>query len=138
MIKLNKFVQMSDRMRRINSRLVKIVGYKTGVDKQGIPTAVARTYSPREFIIGGRLIKARDQNRYTSSIKFLSKSLNVKVSCSCPDYMFRWEWANAQQGASDIIYGNGEPPDDTNPQYNPGMCKHLLALRKKIKDTHNV
>jgi hypothetical protein len=36
--------------------------------------------------------------------------------------MYRHEWALAQVGAADIIYGNGEPPDSTNPDHRPGLC----------------
>lgn len=137
-MKLNQLVSKSDRLRKANSRLVRVVGYKTGLDKLKRPTAVARTYTPREYTIGMRLRQAKDQNKYVSSIKFLDKELNVKVSCSCPDYMFRFEWANAQAGASDILYGNGDPPDETNPNHTPGLCKHLLALRNILKERHNV
>lgn len=137
-MKLNQLVSKSDRMRKANARLVRVVGYKTGFDKLKRPTAVARTYTPREYTIGMRLRQAKDQNKYVSSIKFLDKELNVKVSCSCPDFMFRHEFANSQVGASDIIYGNGEPPTETNPSHTPGLCKHLLALRKILKDKHGV
>lgn len=137
-MKLNQLVSKTDRMRKANARLVKVVGYKTGFDKKKLPTAVAKTYTPREYTIGMRLVKAKDQNKYVSSIKFLNKQLDVKVSCSCPDFMFRWEWADAQVGAADIIYGNGEPPDETNPSHEIGLCKHLVALRKLIKERNGV
>ncbi len=138
-MKLDQLVRQSDRMRKANSKLVRVVGYKTGFDKQGLPTAVAKTYTPREYTVGMRLVKARDQNKYVSSVKFLDKKLNCKVSCSCPDFVFAgWEWSNAQVGASDIIYGNGEPPDIKNPGHRPGLCKHLLALRQLIKDKHGI
>lgn len=139
MLTLNELVKMSERMRRLNSRLVKVVGYKTGKDKRGSPTAVAKTYTPLEYTLAGhRITRSKDQNKYVSSIKFLDRRLHVKVSCSCPDYMYRWEWANNEHGASDIIYGNGEAPDYTNPPYRPGLCKHLLALRSLIKVKHGV
>jgi len=139
MMKLDKLVRLSERMRRLNSRLVKVVGYKTGTGKDGIPTAVARTYTPLEYSLGGRrIMRAKDKNKYTSSIKFLDRGLHVRVSCSCPDYMYRWEYANNLVGASHIIYGNGEAPDETNPQYRPGLCKHLLALRTLVKEQHGI
>lgn len=120
---LGDLVRMTERMRRINARFVRIIGYKTGIDKNGVPTAVAKTFTPLEYTIGHKVVRAKDQNRYTSSIKFLKKgTMNVKVSCSCPDYCFRFEFANHTVGASDIIYSNGEPPDETNPNYNPGLC----------------
>lgn len=134
---LDELVRLTDRGRRINAKFVRTIGYKTGIDKQGIPTAVSRTFTRVEYTVTKRFIPARDQNRYTSSVKFLKKSpMYVKVSCSCPDFLYRWEFALEQVGAADIIYGNGEPPDDTNPKYNPSLCKHLVALRTKIKEKH--
>lgn len=137
-MKLDQLVSKTDKMRKLNARLVRVVGYKTGFDKKGLPTAVAKTYTPREYTLGMRLVRAKDQNKYVSSIKFLDRSLNVKVSCSCPDFMFRWEFALAQAGAADIIYGNGEPPDITNADQRPALCKHLLALRALLKDRNGV
>jgi hypothetical protein len=138
-MKLGKLVSLSESIRKINARFVKIKGYKTGMDKNGVPTAVARTHTPLEYTIGRRVVRARDQNQYTSSIKFLNKKYDVKVSCSCPDYMYAgWEYANHEVGASDIIYGNGEPPLIKNPDLRPGLCKHLLALRQLIKEKHGV
>jgi len=136
-MKLAKLVNASEKTRKINARFVKIVGYKAGRDKDGLPTATAKTYTPREYK-SGRVVESHDKNRYVSSIKFLDKKLNVKVSCSCPDYCFRWEYANHRQGASDIIYGNGEPPVETNPNLHLGLCKHILALRALVKQKHGV
>ena len=121
-MKLNSLVAKTDRMRKLNAQLVKVVGYKTGFDKHRRPTAVAKTYTPKEYIIGGKLVRAKDQNKYVSSVKFLNKKLDCKVSCSCPDFMYRWEFALAQAGAADIIYGNGEPANETNPGNKPGLC----------------
>lgn len=141
MMTLNELVRLSERMRRLNSRLVKIVGYKTGKDKQGIPTAVAKTYTPLEYKLGlggPRIGRASDQAKYVSSIKFLDRKMHVRVSCSCPDYYFRFEVANHLVGASDIIYSTGEMPDQSNPEYRPQLCKHLIRLRTLIKEKHNV
>ncbi len=137
-MKFDVLVNKTDRMRKMNAKLVRVVGYKTGFDKKGIPTAISKTYTPREYIIGNKLVRARDQNKYTSSVKFLDKKLNCKVSCSCPDFLYRHEWALAQVGAADIIYGNGEPPDETNPGHKIGLCKHLVALRAIIKQRHGI
>jgi hypothetical protein len=137
-MKLAQLVKSSDKMRKLNARLVKVVGYKAGKDRNGIPTAISKTYTPREIGVDGRIVPAKDHNKYVSSIKFLDPKLNVKVSCSCPDYCFRWEVANHKHGASDIIYSNGEPPLERNPNNKPGLCKHLLALRALIKAKHGV
>lgn len=137
-MKLAKLVAGSDKLRKINSRFVRITGYKNGWDKKGIATAICRSYTPKEFK-AGRIVDARDKNKYTTSIKFIDKGLNIKVSCSCPDYTFAgWEYANHVVGASDIIYGNGEPPVEKNPSNRPGLCKHLLCLAKFIKDKHGL
>jgi hypothetical protein len=136
-MKLGKLVALSDKMRKINSKFVRITKYKAGRDKQGFATAVCQTFTPREFK-QGRVVPSNDHNRYVSSIKFIDKNLNVKVSCSCGDYCFRWEYANHKVGASDIIYCNGEPPVETNSKMRPGLCKHLLALRAFIEKKHGV
>jgi len=138
MMKLGELVRRSEPLRKINSKLVRLVGYKTGVDRNEIPTVVCKTWTPLEYIIGNKIRRSADQNKYTSSIKFLDRKYNIKCSCSCPDFMYRWEWANNQVGAADIIFGNGDPPDIQNPGHVPGMCKHLLRLRTEIKRRHGV
>ena len=137
-MKLDALVSKSTRLRKLNASLVRVVAYKTGRDKKGFASAVAKTYTPKEYNVHNRLVMSKDQNKYVSSVKFIDKKLNVKVSCSCPDYMFRWEYANMTVGASDIIYGNGEAPNVTNPELRPALCKHLIALRRLIKEKHNV
>ncbi len=138
-MKLDTLVGKSSKLRKLNAGLVRIVAYKTGRDKAGFATAVAKTFTPREYNLRYQQVRAKDQNRYVSSIKFLDRKLNVKVSCSCPDYVFGgWEFSNYQVGASDIIYGNGEPPDVRHPSYRPGLCKHLIALRNLVKQKHGI
>ena len=139
MKKLDQLVKSSDSLRKINARFVKVVAYKTGRDKKGMAVAMAKTYTVHEVNVHRKLQNARDRSKYVSHIKFLDKKLNVEVSCSCPDYVFGgWEFSNAQVGASQIRYGNGEAPDIRNPDYRPGLCKHLLALREIIKKKHNI
>lgn len=137
-MKLDQLVKKSEALRKINSKLVRVVQYKTGRDKKGFAVAMAKTYTKQEVNIQRKLVNARDQNKYVSHVKFIDNKLNVEVSCSCPDYMFRWEYANTQVGASKIIYGNGEPPNSTNSGMRPGLCKHLIALRSLIKDKHGI
>ena len=61
---------------------------------------------------------------------------SVVVSCACRDFMFRWEWVLNKRGSADIIYGNGRPPDTSNPNYLPGVCKHLFKILLKIRTTN--
>jgi hypothetical protein len=52
----------------------------------------------------------------------------VKVSCSCPHFMYTCEVALATRGNADIKYSNGAMPTYTNPSLAPILCKHLMAL----------
>ena len=104
---------------------VRISKLKLSVSKTTkLPLAVAQGYSKdvnRE--------KKVTYNKYITSILF-RKNKKVKISCSCPDFVYAgWEWALWKRGSADIIYGNGEPPDITNPGgLVTGCCKHLAAL----------
>lgn len=63
-------------------------------------------------------------NSITKTAK-LSSLENIKVSCNCADYKYRFEAANHNIGLSDIIYSNGQLPVETNPGLIPGICKHI-------------
>jgi hypothetical protein len=66
--------------------------------------------------------------------KTITTCKRIKVQCSCSSFVLGsgFEYANSVHGASDIIYGNGEPARVVNPQNTPGMCKHLVKVVKKI------
>ena len=135
-MKMDQLVKGTNAMRRANSKFVKVLNYKAGKDKEGRPTAMAKTYTPHEYNVHRHIVDARDKKRYVSAITFIDKKLNVEVTCSCPDYVFSGaEYNNAQVGASKIRYGNGEPPDSSKPD-RPSMCKHLIALRALVKAKH--
>ena len=138
-MKLDGLVRYTDRVRKSNAAYVRVVAFKAGRNKKGLAVAIAKTYTRLKKSHTGRITPDPNRDsRYVSSITFKDKSLNVKVSCSCPDYMYRWEFANAQRGVSDIYYCNGEPPDITNPGHKPSLCKHLYALRLIVKSKYNV
>ena len=66
----------------------------------------------------------------------LSK-LPVEVDCMCPDYRYRWAWANHQRqagpiGAKSLNQCINRAPRKTNPHGAPGLCKHILATRDYI------
>lgn len=66
----------------------------------------------------------------------LSK-LGVEVDCMCPDYRYRWAWANHQRqagpiGKSSLNQCINKAPRKTNPTGAPGLCKHILATRDYI------
>lgn len=61
-----------------------------------------------------------------------------KVDCGCPDYKYRWAYANAAQDAGEMGYDslnqcNGNPPNKTNPRRKPSLCKHLVALKDYLR-----
>lgn len=63
--------------------------------------------------------------------------LNCVVDCTCPDFRYRWAWANKQRQASKVGPNSlnqawNRAPRKTNPTGAPGLCKHLLACREYI------
>lgn len=57
----------------------------------------------------------------------------LKLSCSCPKFKFYHEYALHFHGYADIVFSNGEPPVQKNPQYKRKVqgcqtCKHLVAF----------
>jgi hypothetical protein len=66
-----------------------------------------------------------------------AEKLECEVDCTCPDYKFRWAWANKQRGSSrvggqSLNQALNRAPRITNPKGRPGMCKHLLAAADYI------
>lgn len=101
---------------------------KMGFSKKlGIPKAICQSYS-RDMAKDGKpkLLK------YATMIEF-HEAGTVKVGCSCPDHLYRWEYALTRRGASYHTYSNGEPPVDTNPKLIPGVCKHVVALISTLR-----
>lgn len=59
----------------------------------------------------------------------------IWVSCTCPYHLYNSEYALTQQGSSDIIYSNGEPAFERNPNNEGFVCKHiLLALQHALNE----
>lgn len=60
-----------------------------------------------------------------------------EVDCSCPDFKYRFAWADKQRGAARIGPQSmnkciNRAPRHTNPANIPGLCKHILAVRNYI------
>jgi hypothetical protein len=84
--------------------------------------------------------------RHRGYVKFLRpklggqkplQHLNCIVDCTCPDFRYRWAWANKQRGASrvgpqSLNQALNRAPRRTNPTSKPGLCKHVLAAREYI------
>ena len=65
---------------------------------------------------------------------FISHGVAV---ANCPDFRYRWAWANKQRQASRVGPNSlnqalNRAPRVTNPGSKVGLCKHLLALRSYI------
>ena len=63
--------------------------------------------------------------------------LECLVDCMCPDFRYRWAWANKQRGSSRVGPDSlnqawNRAPRITNPSGRPGLCKHILAARGYI------
>lgn len=63
--------------------------------------------------------------------------LECEVDCQCPDFKYRWAWANKQRGSSRVGPSSlnqawNKAPRITNPGSRPGLCKHILACRNYI------
>lgn len=63
--------------------------------------------------------------------------LQCVVDCTCPDFRYRWAWANKQRGSSavgprSLNQAHNRAPRITNPTGKPGLCKHILAARHYI------
>jgi hypothetical protein len=62
--------------------------------------------------------------------KPITRHKKVLIQCSCENFVYVFEYANASVGASRLIYCNGDYPYMTNPSLAPGCCKHVIALAK--------
>lgn len=66
-----------------------------------------------------------------------AEKIPVVVDCTCPDFRYRWAWANKQRGASrvgsqSLNQAHDRAPRITNPGNKVGLCKHLLAAKNYI------
>ena len=65
------------------------------------------------------------------------RGTDVRVSCSCLDFYYRFAAWNAGDGS---LLGNSPPPyvkktdsEPVNPNRVPGLCKHLMALTNELR-----
>ena len=118
---------------RNNANHVTIKSVKRSKTKKGsiaytavcVDAVVNKKPRPHKVIIIGK-----DANKQTVT----KDKQKVLISCDCENYVYTFEYANAQHGSSKIIYGNGDPATSTNPSNHPGCCKHLFAVLELLKD----
>jgi hypothetical protein len=110
------------------SQFVKITYLKFGNSRKlGVPKAICQSYS-QDKDRAGKVKKFK----YVTMMEFYADS-KVKVSCSCADHLYRWEYALVRKKASYFTYSNHEKPVETNPRLIPACCKHVIALYKSLK-----
>ena len=111
-----------------NSTRVVVRSLKFGMSKKlQIPKAIAQSWSPEKGANGKpKLFK------YTTAIEFHDEG-KVRLACSCPDFLYRWEYALYKKGAAYLIYSNGDKPQETNPKMIGGCCKHVIAVMSALR-----
>ena len=110
------------------SQLVKITFLKFGKSKKlQVLKAICQSYSQDKTKGGGT-----KGMKYVTMIEFFAED-KVKVSCSCADHLYRWEYALVRKKASYFTYSNHERPVETNPKLVPGCCKHVISLYRNLK-----
>ena len=133
-VSLKKLYRNTPELYKANGADVDIVTMKKAKTATGLPAVravcvhndsirVDRVKKPRNVVILG----------FEKDVP-LSKQKKVLVSCSCENFVFTWEYANAHHGAAKIIYGNGDAPNYTNPRLAVGLCKHLVAVTLELFD----
>lgn len=122
-------VRGSSALRGESARYVKIVDKKAGYLSNGSVYLAAASYSTHVFYPDGRLRINEDPQKYVSVAEFTEPYMRVKVSCSCPDFKYRQDWALwKSRGASDLEYSIDRFPAIRNPKLRIYCCKHLIAL----------
>jgi hypothetical protein len=92
-----------------------------------------------EHITTGNRFKGRITFENTNIDKNKSaENIYCSVDCGCPDYKYRWAYANNNKdagpmGNDSLNQCNGETPSITNPYLTPGLCKHLVSLHKYLQ-----
>lgn len=133
-LSLNKLVAASPRFMKETAMECYVSHVKRGKTSKALPFITAQVrhkdpFRPNKTVrLHETMIVGLD-----SPFDKITKQKRVMVSCSCENFVFMWEYADAEHGAARIIYGNGEPPGFTNPGHAPGLCKHLLALASAMK-----
>lgn len=108
--------------RQERAEYVKIIGLKTGTSKRtGMFKAISKAYSRKQGSVKGY--------KYACAVTQIDAKSHIHVACSCPDFMYRWEYRLWKRGAADIYYCNGEPPQTVG---KAACCKHLVMTFKSL------
>lgn len=135
MLTFPQIIRKTSKLRKLNATYVKLTRLKVGYNRKGQAFIAAQSYSTHVFDPKKlKPVKSLNRTRYVTSVTFLNNKLQVRCSCSCPDFTYRAEYALSKRGAAEIEYSNGEAPVTTNPGLVPMCCKHLVAVYEHIKE----
>ena len=110
---------------------LKISKYKVGESKKsGFPAVTAHVRDPESDCDGHdcQIVVIETPKREHPDLT----TGWVKISCTCEFFKFYCEYALSKWGAANIRHSNGQPAVSTNPSNYPLMCKHCLALAKRV------
>lgn len=133
MLTIHQIAKKTTRLRKEGARYVRFTDIKKGYLSNGNGYIAGASYSTHIIGPDGRPVVNQAPNKYVTVIEFLDRRLHAKVSCSCSDFLYRWEVALNNKEAAEIEYSNGEWPSMTNPQGSARWCKHLQRLYDNIK-----
>ncbi|QDH83440.1 hypothetical protein [Achromobacter phage Motura] len=135
MLTFPQIIKRTTKDRIASAKYVKILKTKSGYDQLGRGYIAAQTMSTHEFDYStGKWYPAKNKPMYLTKAVFFDNKLHCLVSCSCPDFPYRWEYALTAKDASEIEYSDGSAPNITNPTLRPGACKHLVRLYLRIQN----
>ena len=129
----------SDPARKTRSKDVSVTKLPVMASSNGWYWNFAYTSNPSTT---GKSWKGRINFRRTNEVVD-ADSVPCTVDCSCPDYRYRWAYANDRRDAGAVGVRSlnkswpGSKPVITNPQIKPGLCKHLLALKNELHQRLN-
>lgn len=133
-LSLNALIKSTPRLMKENAMECYVTSVKRGKTAKALPFITAKVRH-KDPLRPNKTVRRHEVMiiGLDDPFKPITKQKRVMCSCTCENWVFMWEYADAEHGAARIIYGNGEPPGFTNPGHAPGLCKHLLALADKMK-----
>jgi hypothetical protein len=133
MLTLPQIFRRANGLRRAGARFVRFTDMKKGYTSEGLGYVAGASYSTHTIGNDGKPVRNDNPHKYVTVFVFLDTKLHVRVSCSCPDFLYRWEVALHAKDAAEIEYSNGDAPMITNPNMKATFCKHCCALYSKIE-----
>lgn len=97
----------------------------------------AKPFGYDGFVIKTKTRDTKKMRRYECVVASkttlpVHRSRKVFVSCNCDRFLYYYEYALTQHGASEIKYSNGRFPVEKNPTLIPSACKHILCAMHEI------